>query len=191
MSLFFYQQSGPFFNEYKINNDLTHSCHSWQNQVVFSTFWCRCLYLFSESEINSPTSFKLKNWKFMLQIISFEAILNGIYPEILSQVPREDVPHIVKYLTTVALYCSRPFCCLVACRCLAAIVNKFFEGLFSIYFEPAVALSKFQTSNKTWNVSYLSPRLNFSPINAFKMKFEKNRIHKKICWIPIICNIKL
>ncbi|KAK7573753.1 hypothetical protein V9T40_010944 [Parthenolecanium corni] len=58
---------------------------------------------------------------------SLFAILNGIHPNVLTQVLREDLSHIVKYLTTMAVYCSRPFCCLVACRCLATIVNKFLE----------------------------------------------------------------
>lgn len=69
-----------------------------------------------------------------LQIISLEAILNGILPEVLTQVLHEDLSHIVKYLTTVAVYCSRPFCCLVACRCLATVMNKFLEGLYHYEF---------------------------------------------------------
>lgn len=64
----------------------------------------------------------------LFQIITFESIVNALLPTVLDKTLSQCLSQIVKYLSTVAVYCSRPICCAVACRSLATIFNKMEEG---------------------------------------------------------------
>ncbi|XP_065211262.1 MMS19 nucleotide excision repair protein [Planococcus citri] len=59
-----------------------------------------------------------------LSIITFESIVNGLLPTVLENSFKDGLSQLIKYLVTLSIYCSRPLCCLVACRSIATVFNK-------------------------------------------------------------------
>ncbi len=64
----------------------------------------------------------------MSQIVTFEGIAGGVLPVVLAESFSLYVTRILKYLTTLSIYCSRPVCCLIACRSVAVVLNKIEKG---------------------------------------------------------------
>ncbi|XKL69048.1 hypothetical protein PGB90_006817 [Kerria lacca] len=59
-----------------------------------------------------------------LSIITFEGVVNGILPTVLTESLSSYLGQLIKFLTTLSIFCSRPFCCVVACRIIAVVFNK-------------------------------------------------------------------